>query len=142
MQFLPIILISVSICYANLDSLVKNSTISENKADYSGSFFRHHSFPGKPTILTPPDKLFNRIGKFNKGVESTFPDINNLKDQVTDLKATVDKQSVIIESLQKQSDAHSENLNFTSKMTDSIIGALVTIVVAYITTRRKKQDKS
>jgi hypothetical protein len=158
MKVLPIILISVSLCFASLDSLVGLSKSSENKAENSGSLFRHHLRQINPVILTPPNKLFGEsydVGLtppgvlFSKSVsgdrrehESSFSDMSDLNNQITDLKVTVAKQSVILESLQKQSDAHSENLSFTAKMTDSIIGALVTIIVAYVSTRRRKQDKS
>jgi hypothetical protein len=154
MKVLPIILISVSICFANLDSLVNTSTISENKAENSGSFFRHRLQKVNPVVLTPPNILFSESSetvlpspsvsceKSGKMIESSFSDMVDLNNQITDLKIIVAKQSIVLESLQKQSDAHSKNLDFTSKMADSIIGAIVAIMVAYISTRRRKLDKS
>jgi len=65
--------------------------------------------------------------------------ITVLENEIKDLKSTEIKVTAILENLQKQSDSHTDNQNFITKILEIICGCFSTIFVAYLGLKLKKK---
>jgi hypothetical protein len=118
---------------SSLDSLVKTSEVSVQRAENVRGFFfnRRHQ--------ENADKSENRhrggfVGPINN--DNTY-----ILTQLATLQAEQAKTSVILENLQKQSNDHTDNSEFNLKLIELLLGAFTTIVLAFVGNWVKKKTK-
>lgn len=67
--------------------------------------------------------------------------ITSLENKIEDLKSTQIKITTVLDNLQKQSDSHTDNQNFITKILEIVCGCFSTIVVAYLGLKLKKKTE-
>jgi hypothetical protein len=109
-----------------LDSLVAHSKVLEHKAKHISG-------------LLPQTKYVPSIPLKEKSVSIPLPQNNannditiDLLNRVTNTEVDLAKVTVILESLQKQSEAHTNSSDFNLKLIDLLLGTVATIIVSLI----------
>ena len=132
--FLLTILISVGYAGTNLDSLVNESQKGEQRAKHVGWLAGQ-----KKPLITGAYPVGG--GKAKSLWEETNQDtlIKQLSQKVEDLQSSQEKLTLIVASLQSSSNTHSDNQDFILKLVEIFMGAIVTLLAAYITAKITKK---
>ena len=138
---LPIILLMSSISFAvttNLDSLMDESNKGNIKAHNVGFL------PSTKAIKTVlPATFFKKtlpVSNTQDSVQDSL--INALEQKVSELEDNQEKLSLIVASHQDQINAHTDSSDTNSKTLEILIGAITTLVAAYITAKVAGKNKS
>ena len=132
-------LASVSYAGANLDSLVKESKAGEQKAHHVG-WMATKKMPLIPTTAEVGGGRSKSIMVEDTQEESSQDlMIKLVSSRVDEMQANQEKLTLIVASLQNQSNTHSDNQDFTLKLVEIFMGAIATLAAAYITAKIAKK---
>jgi hypothetical protein len=133
--FFIIILSTFNAGTVPLDSLVANGKMLEHRATHISGFLPQTKYV--PVIPLVPLKEKSIQEEKSVSVPLSQNNVNNdltidLLNRVTNTEVELAKVTVILESLQKQSESHTNSSDFNLKLIELLLGFVGTIIVSLI----------